>query len=373
MFDQDIHEAFILQDGTQGDRPDAETAAETDKITDAVIACTGARDACLLRLSPGLPHRRDFMASRRAAPAAFFRLDQSLRSMQESVERLLRRDMSDGKSFWLRGADNILCVPLAIDGELAACMILSYPAHALASDNAGAEQRAEMIAPLVKTYIQTTDRLKSVSRRFDGAMGFLDVSHVPHILFDNQGGMVLANQAARTILDAHDGLRMGSWAPVPVALKDAARFQLALEHQIAQNAAGRAARRRSTVFLIQRNKGLRPFVATLIPMPLPAVNPGDAAVMLYLFDPMAEEMDYLDAVAELYGLSRVEARLARLIAQGKTIEEAASAMRIKAPTARTYLKHIFTKTSTHRQIDLVRLFMLSTGRLASHDQPEALR
>lgn len=372
VFDQDIQETFILSDAADSDAPTMDGGNDACDITEAVIACTGARDACLLRLLPNARGRREFIPPR-SRSAAFFRLDQSLKSMQGGIDRLLRSDMSDCKPFWLRGIDNVLCVPLAIDGQLAACMVLSYPAHGLNTGDTDAEKRAQMIAPLVKTYLQTTEKLTAVARRFDGAMGFLDVSHVSLILFDNQGRMLLANTAAQAMLDAQDGMRIGNWAPVPLSLKDAARFQLALEHQIAENAAGRSAKRRSTVLLIQRRKGLRPFVATLIPMPTPAANPGDPAVMLYLFDPSDEQFDHLDAISELYGLSRVEARLAHHIALGKTIEEAAAAMRIKVPTARTYLKHIFTKTGTHRQIDLVRLLMLSTGRITSQEVPEALR
>jgi DNA-binding CsgD family transcriptional regulator len=185
--------------------------------------------------------------------------------------------------------------------------------------------------------------------------------------------MVLANEAAHATLAAEDGVRLGPWGPVPMSLKDASRFHVGLEHQIAQNAAAHGVKGHSTVFLIQRRKGLRPFVATLIPMSMPATRAGEAAVMLYLFDPSNEDFDHLDAISELYGLSKVEARLSRHIALGKSIEDAAVAMRIKAPTARTYLKHVFAKTGTRRQIDLARLLMLSTGRITSSDAPEVLR
>lgn len=230
-----------------------------------------------------------------------------------------------------------------------------------------------MIRPFMEACLKSATERAIMAGKFAGAMSVLHISGVSVILFDNQGRMILANDAARCIWGAHDGIRMGSRAPVPASLKDAARFQLALEHQIASNAAGRMEQRRSIVFLIRRQNGRRPFVATLIPVPAAAVKPGDPAVIMYLFDPSQDHIDHLGAVCELYGLSQVETRLAHHLVSGKTLDEAAVAMRVKSPTARTYLKQIFSKTETHRQTELVRLLMLSTGRLASPALPEALK
>lgn len=99
--------------------------------------------------------------------------------------------------------------------------------------------------------------------------------------------------------------------------------------------------------------------------------PGDPAVILYLFDPTLEHPEFLEPICQLYELSKVEARLACHLATGMTLSEAARTMRIKDPTARTYLKQIFAKTATHRQTDLVRLLLCSSGRIVTQTSPEA--
>jgi DNA-binding CsgD family transcriptional regulator len=64
-------------------------------------------------------------------------------------------------------------------------------------------------------------------------------------------------------------------------------------------------------------------------------------------------------VADLYDLSRAEAKLCVLIVDGLTLRECAEKMGITENTARTYSKQIFSKTGVSRQVDLVRKMLCS--------------
>jgi DNA-binding CsgD family transcriptional regulator len=75
---------------------------------------------------------------------------------------------------------------------------------------------------------------------------------------------------------------------------------------------------------------------------------------------------------ELYALTAVEARLAVCLSQGKSVDEAASAMGVTVNTARTYLKRIYSKTGVRRQTELVRLLLLALPRL-DEDQRETTK
>lgn len=57
----------------------------------------------------------------------------------------------------------------------------------------------------------------------------------------------------------------------------------------------------------------------------------------------------------LYGLTLSEARIAVLLSSGSTLEDVSSAMGISVGTARVHLKHVFMKTGTRRQGQLVTL------------------
>jgi len=354
------------------DSPSFRESLSSGSITDAVLASSGADRVYLLYNDRASPC--DDELSDRFGSAGLRDCHPMLEALRSAAAQEGRDHPFVGTSFWLRGdLDNHLCLPLMAGSDQTASLILAYPACLLARDRASVEERAVMMRPLIMAYVKSATETAIMTRKFASAMSVLHVSSVAVILFDNKGRMIVANDAARCTWDAHDGIRMGNRAPVPISLKDAARFQLALEHQIASNSAESIEPCKSAVFLIQRQAGRRPFVATMIPVPAAAVKPGDPAVIMYLFDPSHDHSDHLGAVCELYGLSQVETRLAHHLVSGKTLDEAAIAMRVKSPTARTYLKQIFSKTETHRQTELMRLLMLSTGRLASPAVSEALQ
>jgi DNA-binding CsgD family transcriptional regulator len=51
----------------------------------------------------------------------------------------------------------------------------------------------------------------------------------------------------------------------------------------------------------------------------------------------------------------VETRVVAQLTEGCTVQEAASHLKLKVETVRTYLKQVFQKTGTHRQVDLIQL------------------
>ena len=67
-----------------------------------------------------------------------------------------------------------------------------------------------------------------------------------------------------------------------------------------------------------------------------------------------------EAFARLYKLTGAELRVLLALAQGLSAMEAADMLGIGEPTVRSHLQHIFSKTDTPRQTDLLRLLHNST-------------
>jgi DNA-binding CsgD family transcriptional regulator len=65
----------------------------------------------------------------------------------------------------------------------------------------------------------------------------------------------------------------------------------------------------------------------------------------------------------LFDLTPGEARVARELASGASLEAVAIKLGLKLETVRTYLKRIFQKTGTRRQAELTRM-LSGLGRLA---------
>jgi DNA-binding CsgD family transcriptional regulator len=89
-----------------------------------------------------------------------------------------------------------------------------------------------------------------------------------------------------------------------------------------------------------------------------------AAAVLYISDMRSEGTTSANKLMDLFQLSATEAALAMQLARGRTLSDAAIVLNLSEQTARTYSKHIFAKTGTHRQVELVRLILTSVANLA---------
>lgn len=84
------------------------------------------------------------------------------------------------------------------------------------------------------------------------------------------------------------------------------------------------------------------------------------ALVVYLRDPESNIVQPShELLRRLFGLTRMEAALAMLLAEGNTLDEAAEKMDVRRNTARTHLRSIFCKTGVTRQTMLVRLLLNS--------------
>ena len=72
-----------------------------------------------------------------------------------------------------------------------------------------------------------------------------------------------------------------------------------------------------------------------------------------------------EAFAELYALTGGELRVLLAMAPGLAVKEAAEMLGIGETTAKTHLQHIYAKTGTSKQTELMHLFMSSTPPVAT--------
>ncbi|MBB5519554.1 DNA-binding response regulator [Amphiplicatus metriothermophilus] len=86
----------------------------------------------------------------------------------------------------------------------------------------------------------------------------------------------------------------------------------------------------------------------------------DGSFSLVLRDPKLARASE-EAIATALSILPSEAKVVRGVADGLSVEEAASEAGVSVSTARTYLKNVFLKTGVSRQSELVRLVMLTTA------------
>lgn len=82
---------------------------------------------------------------------------------------------------------------------------------------------------------------------------------------------------------------------------------------------------------------------------------GTHPVVCFIFPLGRRRVASAQQLISLFGLSPAEARLARALCHGETLEEYAEAQSVKLPTVKTQLRAVFAKTQTDRQVALVNL------------------
>jgi DNA-binding CsgD family transcriptional regulator len=105
-----------------------------------------------------------------------------------------------------------------------------------------------------------------------------------------------------------------------------------------------------------RRDGRPPVVLRFLPIHSGAREPFLGARALLTLTPMGPRDPAPPALlAQAFGLTAAEAKIAAIIAQGATIGHATEVLGISQATARNQLKAVFAKTGTHRQSALVAL------------------
>jgi DNA-binding CsgD family transcriptional regulator/PAS domain-containing protein len=109
------------------------------------------------------------------------------------------------------------------------------------------------------------------------------------------------------------------------------------------------------------------YIATLLPVDRGqrsrVIAPFAASVAIFTKDAAQAPLMPGEAFARLYKLTGGELRLLLALTQGLGAKEAADMLGISEPTARTHLQHIFSKTDTTRQTELLRLLQNSTPQV----------
>ena len=88
---------------------------------------------------------------------------------------------------------------------------------------------------------------------------------------------------------------------------------------------------------------------------------------IFVQDPVVVPPFPGEAFAKLYGLTGGELRVLLAIAPGLGVKEAAEVLGISEATARTHVQHIYDKTGTSKQTELMHLFMSATPPVKQHE------
>jgi DNA-binding CsgD family transcriptional regulator len=189
----------------------------------------------------------------------------------------------------------------------------------------------------------------------------LDLLNIGLIVCSASAELLVANQTADHILQARDGLELGSDGIVS-AIHEGTESLKGLVRKVAESR-GQARGGSDSAFAVQRADGKRPLTifvrAVKTKTDMPAAN--EAAVLIMILDSALPVETTQAELRQLYGFTATEARLANHLMEGLALEDCCEAMGVRRTTARMHLRNIFAKTGVRRQGELVSLLLKSIG------------
>jgi DNA-binding CsgD family transcriptional regulator len=97
------------------------------------------------------------------------------------------------------------------------------------------------------------------------------------------------------------------------------------------------------------------------------IAPRRPAAVLFVTDPDRDGRVRIDELRQRFGLTRAETGFLGEIVKGDGLQAAADRLGVSLATARTHLRHVFDKTGTQRQADLVGLMVV--GQTTLREEP----
>ncbi|UFQ97182.1 response regulator [Pseudomonas wenzhouensis] len=193
---------------------------------------------------------------------------------------------------------------------------------------------------------EQAERLRSVLSQLPGAV----------LLCDGHGQLLYANQRSQHLLQEQALWRVNSAGTViwPHAMAESVR-QLHLNLQQMSAEPGEARRVQT---LEMRNSGDNALVSLIkIDCRDAATDAAGQLFVLFICNAQSRPVPDEEALRMLFGLTRTEAKVARLLALGKRSEEVAETLFVSATTVAFHLRNLFQKTGVSRQSDLVALVL----------------
>lgn len=228
-----------------------------------------------------------------------------------------------------------------------------------------ADDRAlvRFLLPHLKRSIQLHARLDFLEAERQLFAGTVNRMLLGMISFDQNGNVIETNQEARRILAEKDGITLSGNNLVVHGSTEGRELQRMLKAALTpvppSQCAGPAVVEALAVTRPSGRSKLGVLVKAL-PMGPFSESKRRPAVVVFLRDPESNAVQPShELVRRLFELTRMEATLALLLAEGLTLDEAAEKMNVRRNTARTHLRSIFCKTGVTRQTMLVRLLLNS--------------
>jgi DNA-binding CsgD family transcriptional regulator/PAS domain-containing protein len=212
--------------------------------------------------------------------------------------------------------------------------------------------------PHIRHALRVQQRLTKQANHTQQIRSALDRLRHGVILCDRRGHVLHANASAAQLLDEPAGLTIGRGGFLIASNpNDTGRLRhLIMSTEIGRQSYSTGTQQAGGAMSISRDMSAGPLSVVVAPIPA-GTRPSRATVMIIVSEQEAGPQISGSSLAQLYGLTPAEARLAIQLLAGQDLPAASEALKITQNTAKTLLRRIFERTGTNRQSDLIKLVL----------------
>jgi DNA-binding CsgD family transcriptional regulator/PAS domain-containing protein len=241
-------------------------------------------------------------------------------------------------------------------GPRPAAVVVSAPRRTEAFDTPERVKLMSGLVPHLQQALRTQSELTSLAHSSADLAAALEVVRHGVVIVGSDWWLINLNTAAERILRAEDGLQMRSARLAATGTDAEHKLQRALHAALTDHG---SKIRSGRSLICERPSGKRPYVVHVLPLHHTATDEtsSQAKVLVLIIDPDEEPQPAGAPLRHLYGLTMAEADVALRIARGANLKEISDGLLVSITTIRKHLQHVYDKTDTHRQAELVRLLL----------------
>jgi DNA-binding CsgD family transcriptional regulator len=258
---------------------------------------------------------------------------------------------------WLRPSniDDALVVRLT-SGARPACLIFGAPKRTESFDTRERVKLVGGLLPHLQQALRTEGKLAALANSTVELAGALEVVRHGIVIVAGEHRVINLNSTAEQIFRGEDGLCVRSGRIAATRTHAGQELHCAIQNALADES---STVRRGWSLTCFRPSGKRPYVIHVLPSPRCDAGepPRQATALVLIIDPEDEPAPAAALLRRLYHLTEAEAEVALHVMHGADLKQISDELSISLTTVRTHLQHVFDKTDTHRQAELVRLLL----------------
>jgi DNA-binding CsgD family transcriptional regulator len=254
-----------------------------------------------------------------------------------------------------QGAEALMRTNLLIEGPVST--VITVGRRYSEGDFRASEIRLfAALIPHLQRAVQLQLRLAGVDGPPAGTAELLNRLRQGVLLVDAAARVIFANRAAEIILRAGAGVFLGRDGLRAETPGETAVLRRIITECAAKDELGGAGGR---LRLSRENRA--PLTVLVVPhrARFAWIDVARPRAILFITDPEEADTVRREGLQQDFGLTPAEAGFTREILKAAGLQAAADRLGISLTTARTHLAHVFDKTGTHRQAELVRLILQS--------------